>query len=85
MSTRTGIEQYDLLILGGGTEGAVAAWTFAARGQRVAVIERKYIGGSCPNIACLPGKNIIHSAKVASYFRKGRELGMVSGRSHAFV
>jgi hypothetical protein len=32
------------------------------------VIERKYIGGSCPNIACLPSKNIVHSAKVASYY-----------------
>jgi hypothetical protein len=38
------------------------------------VIERKHIGGSCPNIACLPSKNIIHSAKVASYFRRSREF-----------
>jgi pyruvate/2-oxoglutarate dehydrogenase complex dihydrolipoamide dehydrogenase (E3) component len=35
----------NLLILGGGTEGTIAAWTFAQRGQRVAVIESKYIGG----------------------------------------
>src|SRR5205085_1743692 len=53
-----------------------AAWTFAGQGQRVAVIERKYIGGSCPNIACLPSKNIIHSAKVASYFRRSEEFGI---------
>ena len=59
------IEEYDLVILGGGSGSTVAAWTFAGRGQRVAVIERDYIGGSCPNIACLPSKNIIHSAKVA--------------------
>jgi pyruvate/2-oxoglutarate dehydrogenase complex dihydrolipoamide dehydrogenase (E3) component len=56
----------NLPILGGGTRGTIAAWTFAQRGQRVAVIERKYIGGSRPNIACLPSKNVIHSAKVAS-------------------
>jgi pyruvate/2-oxoglutarate dehydrogenase complex dihydrolipoamide dehydrogenase (E3) component len=37
---------------------------------------RKYIGGSCPNIACLPSKNIIHSAKVASYFRRSKEFGI---------
>jgi pyruvate/2-oxoglutarate dehydrogenase complex dihydrolipoamide dehydrogenase (E3) component len=49
------------------------------QGQRVAVIERKYIGGLCPNIACLPSKNIIHSAKVASYFRRSREFGFVNG------
>ncbi len=64
-------EEYDLVILGGGTGSTIAAWTFASEGKRVAVIDRKYIGGSCPNIACLPSKNIIHSAKVASYFRRG--------------
>jgi len=69
------VEEYDLVILGGGTGGTVAAWTFAGKGQRVAVIERKYVGGSCPNIACLPSKNVIHSAKVASYFRRSEELG----------
>src|SRR5262249_626667 len=41
-----------------------------------AVVDRKYIGGSCPNIACLPSKNIIHSAKVASYFRRSKEFGI---------
>jgi pyruvate/2-oxoglutarate dehydrogenase complex dihydrolipoamide dehydrogenase (E3) component len=76
MSTKVGVEEYDLVILGGGTGGTVAAWTFAAQGQRVAVIERKYIGGSCPNIACLPSKNIIHSAKVASYLRRSEEFGI---------
>jgi len=69
-------EEYDLVILGGGTGSTIAAWTFAGQGQRVAVIERKYIGGSCPNIACLPSKNIIHSAKVASYFRRSEEFGI---------
>ncbi|HYY29647.1 MAG TPA: FAD-dependent oxidoreductase [Chthoniobacterales bacterium] len=69
-------EEYDLLILGGGTGSTIAAWTFAGKGQRVAAIDRKYIGGSCPNIACLPSKNIIHSAKVASYFRRSEEFGI---------
>jgi pyruvate/2-oxoglutarate dehydrogenase complex dihydrolipoamide dehydrogenase (E3) component len=73
---RTSPEEYDLVILGGGTGGTVAAWTFAGEGRRVAVIERKYIGGSCPNIACLPSKNIIHSAKVAWYVRKSEEFGI---------
>src|SRR5438067_13690020 len=69
-------EEFDLVILGGGTVTKIAAWTFAAEGKRVAVVDRKYIGGSCPNIACLPSKNIIHSAKVASYFRRSKEFGM---------
>ena len=70
------VEEYDLVILGSGTGGTVAAWTFAGKGQRVAVIERKYVGGSCPNIACLPSKNVIYSAKVASYFRRSEEFGI---------
>jgi pyruvate/2-oxoglutarate dehydrogenase complex dihydrolipoamide dehydrogenase (E3) component len=67
---------FDLVILGGGTGSTVAAWTFASEGQRVAVVDRKYIGGSCPNIACLPSKNIIHTAKVASYVREAEEFGI---------
>ena len=75
-ATKTTIEDFDVVILGGGTGSTVAAWTFAGEGKRVAVIDRKYIGGSCPNIACLPSKNIIHSAKVASYFRRSKEFGI---------
>jgi pyruvate/2-oxoglutarate dehydrogenase complex dihydrolipoamide dehydrogenase (E3) component len=73
---KTDPEEYDLVILGGGTGSTIAAWTFAKEGQRVAAVDRKYIGGSCPNIACLPSKNIIHSAKVASYFRRSEEFGI---------
>ena len=78
---KTQPEDFDLVILGGGTGSTIAAWTFAAQGQRVALIERKYIGGSCPNIACLPSKNIIHSAKVASYFRRSEEFGITRNGS----
>jgi pyruvate/2-oxoglutarate dehydrogenase complex dihydrolipoamide dehydrogenase (E3) component len=70
------LEEFDLVILGGGTGSTVAAWTFAAEGKRVAVVDRKYIGGSCPNIACLPSKNIVHSAKVQSYVRRSGEFGI---------
>lgn len=69
-------EEFDVVILGGGTGSTVAAWTFAGEGNRVAVVDRKYIGGSCPNIACLPSKNIIHSAKVVSYFQRAKEFGI---------
>jgi pyruvate/2-oxoglutarate dehydrogenase complex dihydrolipoamide dehydrogenase (E3) component len=73
---KTQPEEFDLVILGGGTGSTVAAWTFAGEGKRVAVVDRKYIGGSCPNIACLPSKNIIHSAKVVDYFRRSKEFGI---------
>src|SRR4030081_3002052 len=68
--------EFDLVILGGGTGSIVAAWTLGGEGKRVAVVDRKYIGGSCPNIACLPSKNIIHSAKVVDYFRRSKEFGI---------
>jgi pyruvate/2-oxoglutarate dehydrogenase complex dihydrolipoamide dehydrogenase (E3) component len=76
VTKKMSVEEYDLVILGGGTGSTVAAWTFAAAGQRVAVVERRYIGGSCPNIACLPSKNIIHSAQIASYARRSAEFGV---------
>ncbi|HEY1787440.1 MAG TPA: mercuric reductase [Verrucomicrobiae bacterium] len=72
-------EEYDLLILGSGAAGKLAAWTLAKRGMKTAVVERKYVGGACPNIACLPSKNIIHSAKVASYFFRSGEFGITKG------
>jgi hypothetical protein len=43
-------EEFALVILGGGTGSTVAAWTFAGEGKRVAVVDHKYIGGSCPNM-----------------------------------
>jgi pyruvate/2-oxoglutarate dehydrogenase complex dihydrolipoamide dehydrogenase (E3) component len=72
-------EQFDALILGSGEAGKFMSWHLAKAGKRVATIERKYLGGACPNIACLPSKNVIHTAKVASYFRRNREFGMAGG------
>ena len=69
-------EQYDVVVLGSGEAGKYIAWTQAKKGKRAVVVERKYIGGSCPNIACLPSKNIIHSAKIASYFTRSEEFGI---------
>jgi pyruvate/2-oxoglutarate dehydrogenase complex dihydrolipoamide dehydrogenase (E3) component len=69
-------EEYDVVVLGSGESGKYIAWTLAKKGMRAVVIERKYIGGSCPNIACLPSKNLIHSAKVASYFWRSGEFGI---------
>jgi pyruvate/2-oxoglutarate dehydrogenase complex dihydrolipoamide dehydrogenase (E3) component len=72
-------EKYDVLVLGAGTAGKLMAWTMAKEGRRTAVVERKYIGGSCPNVACLPSKNVIHSAKVASLVGRHREFGIETG------
>ena len=69
------IERYDVLVLGSGESGKYMAWTMAKAGHRTAVIERKLIGGSCPNVACLPNKNVIRSANVASLAKRGEEFG----------
>ncbi|GAA1627275.1 mercuric reductase [Kribbella alba] len=69
-------DSYDILIIGSGEAGKYLAWTMAAAGHRTAVIERGLIGGSCPNIACLPSKNIIHSAKVRSFTLRAAEFGV---------
>jgi pyruvate/2-oxoglutarate dehydrogenase complex dihydrolipoamide dehydrogenase (E3) component len=69
-------ENYDVLIIGSGEAGKYLAWTMAGESHRTAVVERSLIGGSCPNIACLPSKNIIHSAKVRSFTMRAAEFGV---------
>ena len=80
MSAMEQPEECDLVILGSGAGAKLLAWTFAQRGQRVAAIERRYVGGACPNIACLPSKNIIHTAQVAQYVRNSEEFGIATER-----
>lgn len=58
-------DSYDVLIIGSGEGGKYLAWQMAREGQRTAVVERRWIGGSCPNVNCLPSKNEIWSARVA--------------------
>ena len=69
------IEHFDVLVFGSGAGGKLTAWTSASEGLRTAVVERRYVGGSCPNIACLPTKNVIQSAKVADFVRHDRDFG----------
>jgi len=75
-------EKYDVIFIGTGEGGKYLAWHLASQGARVASIEKDEIGGACPNVACLPSKNIIHSAKVASFFQRGSEFGVVHGDGH---
>ena len=70
------IEKYENLVLGSGGAGKFIAWTMAGAGRRTALVERKALGGACPNVACLPSKNIIYSAKVAALARRGAEFGL---------
>jgi pyruvate/2-oxoglutarate dehydrogenase complex dihydrolipoamide dehydrogenase (E3) component len=72
-------EQVDLLVLGSGEGGKFLAWHMAKSGCRTAVVERKLIGGSCPNTNCLPSKNEIWSAKVADLVHHADRFGMTTG------
>ena len=72
-------ERFPNVVLGGGEAGKYIAWELARSGQRVAVVERGLIGGSCPNIACLPSKNLIHSAKVVELVRHAATFGVRLG------
>src|SRR5207253_2119356 len=73
------IERFQILMIGSGEAGKHLTWTMAQAGHRTAVVERKYIGGSCPNIACLPSKNVIRSAKANWFARHGSEYGIQTG------
>jgi pyruvate/2-oxoglutarate dehydrogenase complex dihydrolipoamide dehydrogenase (E3) component len=70
------IEQIENVVLGGGEAGKYIAWELARQRRPVIVIERALIGGSCPNVACLPSKNLVHSAKVADLVRCANAYGI---------
>jgi len=70
-------ERVDVLVLGSGVGGKLMAWHMAKAGHRTAAIERKWIGGSCPNVNCLPSKNEVKSAEVAEVVRRAGAFGTV--------
>jgi pyruvate/2-oxoglutarate dehydrogenase complex dihydrolipoamide dehydrogenase (E3) component len=72
------IEGFQNLVIGSGVAGKIIAWALASRGQKTVVVERA-MGGSCPNIACPPSKNVIYSAKAVSLVHPTRGLGVVTG------
>src|ERR1700741_3658224 len=72
-------KSYQDLVLGSGAGGKLLSWHLARSGRRVAVVERRYVGGSCPNINCLPSKNEVWSAKVADLLHHAAQYGVVTG------
>jgi pyruvate/2-oxoglutarate dehydrogenase complex dihydrolipoamide dehydrogenase (E3) component len=71
-------ERFEVLVLGSGTGGKLVAWHMAQSGRRTAVVERRWIGGSCVNVACMPSKNEISSAKVAHLARHAAQYGTMT-------
>lgn len=67
---------YDLIVIGGGKGGKTLAVAEAKAGRRVALIEKGMIGGSCINVACIPTKTLVQSAKVAELARRAERFGI---------
>jgi pyruvate/2-oxoglutarate dehydrogenase complex dihydrolipoamide dehydrogenase (E3) component len=74
-----GVDHYECLIIGSGEGGKYLAWHLGRSGRRTALVERKLVGGSCPNTNCLPTKNEIWSAKVADLARHADQFGSMTG------
>jgi pyruvate/2-oxoglutarate dehydrogenase complex dihydrolipoamide dehydrogenase (E3) component len=72
-------EQFEVLVLGSGQGGKLLAWHMARLGRRTAVVERQWVGGSCPAVACMPSKNEIWSARVAHLARTADRFGTLTG------
>src|SRR5215831_7562924 len=68
-------QNYKNIIIGSGEGGKYLAWHLAPSGEKTVVIERRWIGGSCPNVNCLPSKNEIWSAKVAHLVHHAARFG----------
>jgi pyruvate/2-oxoglutarate dehydrogenase complex dihydrolipoamide dehydrogenase (E3) component len=73
------IEHFQNVVIGSGVAGKILSWTLAKQGQATVVVERSMVGGSCPNVACLPSKNVIYSAKAVSLVDPTEGLGVVNG------
>ncbi|TMK70470.1 MAG: dihydrolipoyl dehydrogenase [Actinobacteria bacterium] len=71
-------DSYDVIVIGGGPGGYVAAIRAAQLGKKTAVVERDKPGGRCLNYACIPAKTILHSAEVYDHAANGAGLGVVA-------
>ncbi len=69
-------DSYDVVVIGGGPGGYVAAIRAAQLGRRTAVVERDKPGGRCLNYACIPAKTVLHSAELYDHASNGTELGI---------
>lgn len=77
------VEQYDLIVIGGGMAGLPVAQKAALKGRKTALIEKELLGGTCLNRGCIPTKTMIHSAKIMHHVRRAAEFGIVVGEPKA--
>jgi pyruvate/2-oxoglutarate dehydrogenase complex dihydrolipoamide dehydrogenase (E3) component len=72
----TPVGRYNLVVIGAGTAGLVAAAGAAGLGARVALIERHLMGGDCLNVGCVPSKAVIRSGRAAADMRDSSRFGI---------
>jgi dihydrolipoamide dehydrogenase len=70
---------YDLIVLGGGTGGYVAAIRASQLGMKVAIVERDKLGGTCLHRGCIPTKALLRSASLVHWMREGESFGVYPG------
>ncbi|MBI5468491.1 MAG: FAD-dependent oxidoreductase, partial [Deltaproteobacteria bacterium] len=70
------MKRFDLVVIGGGVAGLVAASGAAQLGARVALVDRSGLGGDCLNYGCVPTKRLVHSARVAFTVKHASESGV---------
>src|SRR3954451_18018839 len=71
-------DSFDVIVIGGGPGGYVAAIRAAQLGKKTAVVERDKAGGRCLNYACIPAKTVLRTAEIYEQAREGAELGVVA-------
>src|SRR5450631_2194302 len=69
-------DPYDILVIGGGPGGYVAAIRAAQLGFKTAVVEREHLGGICLNWGCIPTKALLRSAEIFHYLNHAKEYGL---------
>src|SRR5690554_5786119 len=74
--------KYDLLVIGSGPGGYVAAIRAAQVGMKVGVVERESLGGICLNWGCIPTKALLKSAQVLEYIQNAQDFGIELGESN---
>ena len=74
-------DKYDVLIIGGGPGGYVAAIRAGQLGLRTALVEKQHLGGICLNWGCIPTKALLHGAEVAHTITHASQLGISVGKN----
>ncbi|MBF6589723.1 MAG: dihydrolipoyl dehydrogenase [Ktedonobacterales bacterium] len=77
-------QQFDILVIGAGPGGYVAAIRAAQLGARVGIVEKQYIGGTCLNVGCIPSKALLHIAQVYAQFAELGKMGIQVTQPPAF-